>query len=119
MVEEQKDSEVKQVTSTEEPVKEKSPQEEEKESLVMDFSTAFKATTRRGKKKKKAFVQAAASDQPANGTDELEPDALDDVNKDLEDDNLLLADDSLLEVGEIPRNLTITQEQMAARKVMD
>ena len=39
--------------------------EEEKESLVMDFSTAFKADTRRGKKKKKGVAQKAAdSSQP-------------------------------------------------------
>jgi len=49
----------------------------------------------------------------------LEADAADDVNKDLEDDNLFLADDSSLVIDEIPRNLTITQEQMAQRKVMD
>ena len=73
----------------------------------MDFSTAFKADTRRGKKKKTA-VKKATSDQPQNGTDELEPDVLDDVNRDLEDDNLRLEDDSNLVVEEIPRNLTIT-----------
>mmetsp|Transcript_12873 Transcript_12873/g.17318 ORF Transcript_12873/g.17318 Transcript_12873/m.17318 type:complete len:95 (+) Transcript_12873:138-422(+) len=84
----------------------------------MDFSTAFKADTRRGKKKKKA-KKAMNPDQPQNGTDELEADALDDVNRDLEDDNLVLADDSNLAVEEIPRNLTITQEQMAERKVLD
>ena len=72
----------------------------------MDFSTAFKANTRRGKKKKKA--PAAATGEQPNGTDELEPDALDDVNRDLEDDNLFLADDSNLVIDEIPRNLTIT-----------
>ena len=49
----------------------------------MDFSTAFKSNTRRGKKKK--GVKKAASDQPTDGTDELEPDALDDANRDLED----------------------------------
>lgn len=85
----------------------------------MDFSTAFKADTRRGKKKKKGVAKKATSDQPQNGTDELEADAADDVNKDLEDDNLFLADDSSLVIDEIPRNLTITQEQMAQRKVMD
>ena len=58
--------------------------EEEKESLVMDFSTAFKSNTRRGKKKK-GIKKVANSDQPTNGTDELEPDALDEVNRDLED----------------------------------
>ena len=86
----------------------------------MDFSSAFKADTRRGKKGKKKAIKKAASDgQPANGTDDLEPDALDDVNKDLEDENLFIADDSGIVHEEIPRNLTITQEQMAARKVMD
>ena len=77
----------------------------------MDFSTAFKADTRRGKKK--AVKKKVATDNPANGTDEMEADALDDVNKDLEDANLYIADDMGAEVGEIPRNLTITQEQMA------
>ena len=97
-------------------------EEEKEESLVMDFSTAFKANTRRGKKKKGAAVAKKAvttGDQPSNGTDELEPDALDDVNKDLEDANIFLSDDTNLVLDEIPRNLTITQEQMAARKVMD
>ena len=75
----------------------------------MDFSTAFKADTRRGKKKKKGIAKKAAdSSQPQNGTDEMEADAADDVNKDLEDENLFLADDSSLVVEEIPRNLTIT-----------
>ena len=83
-------------------------EEEEKESLVMDFSTAFKATTRRGKKKKGVVAKKAVSENPADGTDELEPDALDNVNRDLEDDNLFLADDSNLLVEKIPRNLTIT-----------
>ena len=41
------------------------------------------------------------------GKDEADP--LDDVNKDLEDENIL-EDDSGLVIGEIPRNLTITQE---------
>lgn len=78
----------------------------------MDFSSAFKADTRRGKKGKKKAVKKAAltseDGQPANGTDDLEPDALDDVNRDLEDDNLFLADDTELVHEEIPRNLTIT-----------
>ena len=75
----------------------------------MDFSTAFKATTRRGKKKKTAAKKVATSaDQPVDGTDELEPDALDDVNKDLEDENLFITDDTGILVEEIPRNLTIT-----------
>ena len=75
----------------------------------MDFSTAFKADTRRGKgKKKKKAAKLADSDQPQNGTDEVEADALDDVNRDLEDENLRLADDSNLVVEDIPRNLTIT-----------
>lgn len=73
----------------------------------MDFSTAFKANTRRGKKKK--AKKAVSSEQTPNGTDELEPDALDNVNRDLEDDNLILVDDTSLEIAEIPRNLTITQ----------
>lgn len=87
----------------------KGSNDQEKENLVMDFSTAFKADTRRGKKKKKS-VKKATTDQAPDGTDEMEPDALDDVNRDLEDDNMVLADDSNLVVEEIPRNLTITQE---------
>ena len=69
----------------------------------MDFSTAFKNDTRRGKGKKKKAA-------PKPGEDE--PDALDDLNKDLEDENIL-ANDANLVIGEIPRNLTITQKQMA------
>ena len=63
----------------------------------MDFSTAFKANTRRGKKKKGAVKKAERVGSTAtDGTDEMEPDALDDVNKDLEDENLFLADDTNL-----------------------
>ena len=50
----------------------------------MDFSTAFKADTRRGKKKKKAAKPAASEGNP----DVMEADALDDVNRDLEEVNL-------------------------------
>ena len=78
----------------------------------MDFSSAFKADTRRGKKGKKKGVKKAAATtedgQPANGTDDVEADALDDANRDLEDDNLFIADDSGIVHEEIPRNLTIT-----------
>ena len=85
---------------------------DDKESLVMDFSTAFKADTRRGKKKKKAPAKRAATNGETQtgegGNDELEPDALDDINKDLEDENLFLANDTELVHEEIPRNLTIT-----------
>ena len=83
----------------------------EEECLVMDFSTAFKNDTRRGKGKK-----GKKKPVPKEGEDEA--DALDVLNKDLEDENLL-EDDAGLVIGEIPRNLTITQEQMAQRKVMD
>lgn len=67
----------------------------------MDFSTAFKSDTRRGKGKK------GKKKVSTEGKDEADP--LDDVNKDLEDENIL-EDDSGLVIGEIPRNLTITQE---------
>lgn len=72
------------------------------ESICMDFSSSFKAKTR-GKKSKK----------PTKIDDEK--DALDDVNRDLEDDNLLQED----VVIEIARNLTITTKQMSERKVLD
>jgi hypothetical protein len=51
----------------------------------MDFSTAFKSNTRRGvaKKKKKKVVQL-----DENG-EIIQDDPVDDVNRDLEDDNLL------------------------------
>jgi hypothetical protein len=50
---------------------------QQQESICMDFSSSFKAKTR-GKKSKK----------PVKNTDD-DQDALDDVNRDLEDDNLL------------------------------
>ena len=68
----------------------------------MDFSTAFKSDTRRGKGKK-GKKRAA----PKEGQDEHDP--VDDVNRDLEDQNVL-ENDAELVIGEIPRNLTITQE---------
>ena len=67
----------------------------------MDFTSAFKKKARKTNLKRPK-------------TDENEADPLDDVNRDLEDDNL--ACDVPIE---IPRNLTITQEDMACRKVMD
>ena len=70
----------------------------------MDFSTAFKNQGRRGvgkKKKKKAQAQLDENGEP------IQEDPLDDVNRDLEDDNLL-HNETLDEVVEIPRNLTIT-----------
>ena len=69
-------------------------------NIIMDFSTAFKNDTRRGKGKKgkKKVVRQEGED---------EADALDDLNKDLEDDNILDNDAELI-IGEIPRNLTIT-----------
>ena len=80
---------------------EKPAEKKEQESLIMDFSTAFKSDTRRGKGKK------GKKKVSTEGKDEADP--LDDVNKDLEDENIL-EDDSGLVIGEIPRNLTITQE---------
>ena len=69
-------------------------------NLIMDFSTAFKNDTRRGKGKKgkKKVVKKEGED---------EADLLDDLNKDLEDENILENDSELI-IGEIPRNLTIT-----------
>jgi hypothetical protein len=60
----------------------------------MDFSSSFKAKTRGKTAKKQKVIKAQDDDQ----------DALDDVNRDLEDDNLLQED----LVIEIARNLTIT-----------
>ena len=66
----------------------------------MDFSTAFKNEGRRGigmkKKKKKAGAEEIVGDDP-----------LDDVNRDLEDENFI-PNEALDQVIEIPRNLTIT-----------
>ena len=71
----------------------------------MDFTSAFKNDTRRGKgiKKKPKLSSMAAESEPKENK-------VDDVNRDLEDDNLLLADDTQLVDIDIPRNLTITQE---------
>lgn len=40
-------------------------------------------------------------------------------NKDLEDENFLKMDEVSKAIMEIPRNLTITKEQMALRKQLD
>ena len=79
-----------------------SSKKEEDLNMVMDFSTAFKNDTRRGKGKKgkKKVVKQEGED---------EPDALDDINRDLEEENILENDIDLV-IGEIPRNLTITQQ---------
>jgi len=89
-------------------------EQEKEESLVMDFSTAFKNEGRRGvgmKKKKKKVGSATAIETVGD-------DPLDDVNKDLEDENFI-PNEALDQVIEIPRNLTITQAEMSERKCMD
>lgn len=72
----------------------------------MDFTSAFKSTkTKKGKKTKKL---------PAEGD---EVDQLDDINRDLEDE---LQDESMnQDTIEIPRNLTITTEQLKKRKLLN
>lgn len=72
----------------------------------MDFSNAFKSTTKLKKKKKAPIV-----------VEEDYADLNDALNRDLEDE--ILQNEASAEIIEIPRNLTVTQEQMAARKVMD
>ena len=61
----------------------------------MDFSSSFKAMTR-GKKGKKSLKATTTQDE--------DQDTLDDVNRDLEDDNLN-QDEVVIEIA---RNLTIT-----------
>ena len=102
----------------------------QKEQLVFDFTSTFKATTKAGRtmKKSKGTKPVLSSQRKKDGADDeeqLPEDATDDINRDLEDDNFL-PDDALdaskdPEVLEklIPRNLQITQEEMAKRKVMD
>ena len=81
----------------------------------MDFSTAFKNDTRRGKGKKKKKKAEPVLDE--NG-EVIQADPLDDVNRDLEDDNIL-HNEIEDEVIEIPRDLKITQNEMRERKFMD
>ena len=107
---EQTQPEEQKVVAAENPAPDSKPKEEDL-NVIMDFSTAFKSDTRRGKGKK-GKKRATTKE----GQDEHDP--IDDVNKDLEDQNVLENDTELV-IGEIPRNLTITQEQMAQRKVMD
>lgn len=71
----------------------------------MDFSNSFKSSTKgfRGKKNQK------------NG--QTKPN---DSNKDLEDENMIKPPDEIMvQLQEIPRNLTITQVEMMERKFMD
>ena len=70
------------------------------ENLIMDFSNSFKTKGPRGR-----FINKNRA-------------PLDDINADLEDDNIV-KNENVHTVIEIPRNLTITQAQMAERKVMD
>ena len=79
-------------------------------------------------KKKPKWKNAASASQKKDGTeneDVVPKDATDNVNKDLEDDNFL-PNDALDESKDpavlaimIPKNLQITQAEMAQRKVMD
>lgn len=59
---------------------------------MMDFSSSFKTKAKKGKKGKKAVSSIPDEDK----------DALDDVNRDLEDDNLMQDSDAVIE---IPRHL--------------
>ncbi len=74
------------------------PSEEIKddENLLMDFSNAFKSTTRSKKKKQAPKPTQADYDQ----------DPKDEINRDLEDEQL--QNEALSEIIEIPRNLTVT-----------
>jgi len=59
------------------------------------------------KKKKKKLAAVMVGDEEADGPPEEQTDPLDEVNRDLEDDNLLY-DETADQVIEIPRNLSIT-----------
>ena len=76
------------------------------EAVLMDFSNTFKSGTRGFAKKGKKKVVAAEVGQEEKKESE-EP------NKDLEDENFLKMDEVAKAIMEIPRNLTITKEQMA------
>ena len=71
----------------------------------MDFSNTFKSGTRGFKKKAVKKVQKE--------DEGIVCEAEKDLNKDLEDANMMMVAE---EVIEIPRNLTITQEEMKVRK---
>ena len=122
--EEQKDSESAKKTDSliDEVFGEEIKPKPKEEQLVFDFTSAFKSDTKAGKsfKKKKKPV---LSSQKGDKENEVPEDATDNVNKDLEDANFL-QDDALEYDKEtieamIPRNLPITQKDMAERKVMD
>lgn len=90
----------------------------------MDFTSTFKQTTKAGKSKMKKAN--AAKKKMSNGESKDMPnDTTDNVNKDLEDTNFL--QNEALDIiydpehiaAMIPKNLQITQEEMAKRKVMD
>ncbi|TNV72832.1 hypothetical protein FGO68_gene3150 [Halteria grandinella] len=91
-------------------------QPEKQESVLLDFSNTFKQGTRGFTKKgKQKGTKAPTLDQDLNQI--IDPD--EQQNRDLEDENLLLQPDVAVAVEEIPRNLTITQDQMALRKQLD
>ena len=71
----------------------------------MDFTSSFKKKARKPK--------LSTQKKPTDNGDE-EDDAIEDVNRDLEDDNR-----SIEVPMEIPRNLKITKEEMSLRKVLD
>ncbi len=80
----------------------------------MDFSNTFKQGTR-GFKKKPVKKAKKAEDEETKEQFTVKDEG---ANKDLEDANMVVETASQ-DVIEIPRNLSITQEQMAKRKQMD
>ena len=91
-----------------------------KDELLMDFTSAFKQGTKAGKSK----MKKANAAKKKNG-EAMPNDTTDNVNKDLEDANFLQNEaldiiyDPEQIAAMIPKNLKITQEEMAKRKVMD
>jgi hypothetical protein len=88
--------------------------------MLFDFTSAFKQDTKAGRtlKKNKPVLSSQKKQE-----DEIPTDDTDNVNKDLEDQNLIENDLDTKDPAEIekliPRNLNITQAEMAKRKVMD
>ena len=110
------------------PVQKQPEEEQKRESVVFDFTSTFKQDTKAGRSMKKKSKKPVLSSQKKAGTeneDEVPVDTTDNVNKDLEDANMLPNDaldeskDPAVLAQLIPKNLQITQAEMAQRKVMD
>lgn len=77
----------------------------------MDFSNTFKQGTRGFKKKPMKKVKKVDGEE-IKEEGNVQDEGTGGANKDLEDANMIVE----TVVQEIPRNVTITQEQMAKRK---